>query len=65
MTSRATLRWRFRHQSNCKPTKTSLPQSNQNPPLARTIDLGIKKIEGRLELLERDGDAVRSALTNL
>lgn len=35
------------------------------PALARTIDLGIKEIEGRLELLERDGDAVRSALTNL
>lgn len=35
------------------------------PALARTIDLGIKEIEGRLELLERDGDAVRRALLNL
>ena len=35
------------------------------PALTRTIDLGIKEIEGRLELLERDGEAVRSALLSL
>lgn len=32
------------------------------PALTRTIDLGIKEIEGRLELLARDGDAVREKL---
>lgn len=32
------------------------------PALTRTIDLGIREIEGRLELLERDSDAVRAKL---
>lgn len=35
------------------------------PALTRSIDLGIKEIEGRLELLERDGDAVRNSLAEL
>jgi aminopeptidase N len=35
------------------------------PALTRTIELGIKEIEGRLELLKRDGDAVRAALLSL
>jgi aminopeptidase N len=35
------------------------------PALTRTIDLGIKEIEGRLDLLERDGDAIRKALQQL
>lgn len=35
------------------------------PALARTIELGIKEIEGRIELLERDGEDVRSALLRL
>lgn len=35
------------------------------PALQRTIDLGVKEIEGRLELLARDGDSVRSALISL
>lgn len=35
------------------------------PALTRTIELGIKEIEGRLELLERDGDAVRAKLLDL
>ncbi|HEU0266466.1 MAG TPA: M1 family metallopeptidase [Candidatus Saccharimonadaceae bacterium] len=35
------------------------------PALARTIELGITEIEARLELLARDGDAVREKLHNL
>ena len=35
------------------------------PALTRTIELGITEIEGRLDLLERDGDAVREKLHNL
>ncbi len=35
------------------------------PALTRTIDLGIKEIEGRIELLERDGEAVISKLLAL
>ena len=35
------------------------------PALTRTIDLGIKEIEGRLELLERDGESVRAKLLEL
>lgn len=33
-----------------------------NPTLSRNILLGIREIEGRLELLDRDGDAVRQKL---
>lgn len=33
--------------------------------LTRTIDLGLLEIDGRIELLERDGDAVRTRLHNL
>ncbi len=33
--------------------------------LTRVIDLGLLEIEGRLELIERDGDAVRSRLKSL
>lgn len=33
--------------------------------LARTIELGIREIEGRIDLIERDGEAVRSKLTAL
>lgn len=35
------------------------------PGLTRVIDLGLLEIDARLELLMRDGDAVRSRLTNL
>ena len=35
------------------------------PALTRTIELGIREIEGRLELLERDEQAVRKRLINL
>lgn len=35
------------------------------PALTRTIELGIREIEGRLELLERDGQAVRDKLLAL
>ena len=35
------------------------------PALTRTIDLGIKEIEGRIELLERDGQAVIDKLRSL
>lgn len=35
------------------------------PALTRTIELGIREIEGRLELLARDGDAVHSRLLSL
>jgi len=35
------------------------------PALHRVITIGMGEIEGRLALLERDGDAVRSALRNL
>lgn len=34
------------------------------PALTRTIDLGITEIEGRLDLLESDSDAVRERLAN-
>lgn len=33
--------------------------------LARTIELGIREIEGRLELLDRDGEAVREKLLSI
>lgn len=33
------------------------------PALTRTIELGIREVEGRLELIERDGAAVRNRLT--
>ncbi len=36
-----------------------------NPSLKRVITVGQAELEGRVELLERDGDAVRSALLNL
>lgn len=36
-----------------------------NPALQRSIDLGINEIEGRLDILEREGDAVRAALKAL
>lgn len=32
------------------------------PALTRTIELGIREVEGRIELLHRDGDAVRERL---
>lgn len=35
------------------------------PALTRVITLGISDIEGRVELLERDGEAVRAALAKL
>lgn len=35
------------------------------PALTRTIDLGIKEIEARLAVLERDGEAVRQKLQEL
>lgn len=35
-----------------------------NLALTRVIDMGIAEIEGRVELIERDGDAVREALKN-
>ncbi|MEP6710587.1 MAG: M1 family metallopeptidase, partial [Candidatus Saccharibacteria bacterium] len=35
------------------------------PALTRVIGLGIAEIESRVELIERDGEAVRSALRNL
>lgn len=35
-----------------------------NPALVRTIDLGLVEIDARLELLERDGEAVRDALVS-
>lgn len=34
------------------------------PALTRTIDLGVREIEGRIDLLERDGDGVRHKLLN-
>ncbi len=39
------------------------PKRNQTA-LTRTIDLGLVEIDGRIELLERDGDAVRMKLRN-
>ncbi len=35
------------------------------PALKRVIEMGISEIEGRVELIERDKDAVRQALNNL
>lgn len=35
-----------------------------NPALTRTIDLGLLEIDARLDLLERDGQAVRAALSD-
>jgi aminopeptidase N len=35
------------------------------PSLTRVITMGVSEIEGRVELLERDGDAVRRALLDL
>ncbi len=35
------------------------------PALTRAINLGIKEIEGRLDILEKDGDEVRKALVEL
>lgn len=35
------------------------------PALKRVIEMGITEITGRVELIERDGEAVRSALNNL
>ncbi|MDB5177794.1 MAG: putative Aminopeptidase, partial [Candidatus Saccharibacteria bacterium] len=37
----------------------------ENPSLARVITMGISEIEGRVELIEGDGPAVRSALLEL
>ncbi len=37
----------------------------KNPALTRTIDVGLKEIDGRVKLLERDGEAVRTRLINL
>jgi aminopeptidase N len=37
----------------------------QEPALARVITLGLNEIKARVELLERDGDAVRDALAKL
>ena len=35
------------------------------PALSRVIAMGLSEIEGRIELIERDGDAVRAALLEL
>ncbi|HCR55964.1 TPA: hypothetical protein DIV49_03250, partial [Candidatus Saccharibacteria bacterium] len=35
------------------------------PALTRVIAMGKSEIEGRIELLERDGDAVRKSLREL
>lgn len=45
--------------------KAFFTPKQHEPALARNIDLGIKEIEGRLELLERDGDTVRLHLRAL
>lgn len=45
--------------------KTFFEPKTTIPALARTIELGIREIEGRLELLERDGQAVRERLVDL
>jgi aminopeptidase N len=37
----------------------------KEPALKRNIDIGIGELKGRVELLERDGDAVRKALLDL
>lgn len=42
--------------------KTFFEPMIEIPALSRVISMGISEIEGRVELIERDGDAVRTAL---
>jgi aminopeptidase N len=45
--------------------KTFFTPLQSEPALARVITIGIGEIEGRVELIERDGAAVREALAKL
>lgn len=45
--------------------KTFFTPLQSEPALTRVIVIGIGEIEGRVELIERDGDAVRAALAQL
>ena len=45
--------------------KTFFVPMREQPALTRSIDLGITEIAARLDLIARDGDAVRASLHNL
>lgn len=59
----------IRYTANALITRTELKDFKEyftpmldQPALSRTIELGIREIEGRVELIERDFEAVRGAL---
>lgn len=61
-----------RYTANCLVTRQQLDEyrtffapMQQEPALARVITVGISEIEGRVDLIERDSAAVRTALAKL